>query len=285
MFDENGERYLDCINNVSHVGHANPIVTAAASNQMSKIYTNSRYLHDNLVLYAKRLTSYFPSSLSVCYFVNSGSEANDLAIRLARTYTGHKDVVCLDGAYHGWLTTVTEFSPFKWGNLKNHKKKKWSHVAPLPCSYRGKFTRDEYSEEDIASLYAHEVTKLVASAHDNGRKIGAFIHESMVSCGGQVVLPNGYLSKVYETIREAGGVCIADEVQVGFGRVGTHMWAFQSYTDNVVPDIVTLGKPIGNGHPIAAVVTTPEIARVFEANCPELFPTVSVTAQVVALEI
>lgn len=276
MFDETGKRYLDCINNVSHVGHANPIVTAAAAKQMSQIYTNSRYLHDNLVIYAKRLTSYFPSQLSVCYFVNSGSEANDLAIRLARAYTGHKDVICLDGAYHGWLTSTTEFSPFKWGKLKNHKKKNWVHVAPLPCSYRGKYTRDEYCEEDIADLYAHEVRKLVNSAMDNGRKIGAFIHESMVSCGGQVVLPNGYLGKVYETIREAGGVCIADEVQVGFGRVGSHMWAFQTYAENIVPDIVTLGKPIGNGHPVAAVVTTAEIARVFEENCPELFNTVSV---------
>ena len=154
-------------------------------------------------------------------------------------------------------------------------RKKWVHVAPLPCSYRGKFTKDEYAEKKIASLYAQDVQKIINEAVKNGRNIGAFIHESMVSCGGQVILPDGYLNEVYKSVRAAGGVCIADEVQVGFGRVGSHMWAFQTYGESVIPDIVTLGKPIGNGHPIAAVVTTAEIAKSFENIGTEYFNTVS----------
>ena len=152
-------------------------------------------------------------------------------------------------------------------------------MAPLPCSYRGKYTRDEYgkNEKKLASLYAQEVQKIINGATSCGRKIGAFIHESMVSCGGQVILPQGYLNEVYKSVRAAGGVCIADEVQVGFGRVGSHMWAFQTYGEGVVPDIVTLGKPIGNGHPIAAVVTTAEIAKSFENIGTEYFNTVSIS--------
>jgi len=273
MYDECDNEYLDCINNVAHVGHAHPHVTAAAADQMSLIYTNSRYLHDNIVLYAQRLTSYFPSQLCVCYFVNSGSEANDLAIRLARAHTQNKDVICLDGAYHGHLTTTIDISPYKFQKIGNGAKKSWVHVAPLPCSYRGKYTRDEFSGRDISQLYAQEVQKLINDAQKRGRKIAAFIHESMVSCGGQVILPKGYLNQVYESVREAGGVCIADEVQVGFGRVGSHMWAFQTYGEEVVPDIVTIGKPIGNGHPVACVVTTREIAQSFENIGTEYFNT------------
>lgn len=135
MYDEQGNQYLDCVNNVAHVGHCHPHVTRAAMEQMSLQYTNVRYLHDNLVLYAERLTSYFPVNLKVCYFVNSGSEAIDLSIRLARAYTKNKDVLCIDGAYHGNLTTTIDISPFKLDDM-NEKVKKWVHVAPLPCSYR-----------------------------------------------------------------------------------------------------------------------------------------------------
>jgi len=273
MFDENGARFLDCINNVAHVGHCHPHVTTAAAEQMSLLYTNSRYLHDNMVLYASRLTSYFPSQLSVCYFVNSGSEANDLALRLARAHTGNKDVICLDGAYHGHLTSTMEISPYKLSKMPSHKKKNWVHISPIPCTYRGKYSKDEYSSEEVSKLYAQEVQKIVNDAHGKDRSIAAFIHESMISCGGQVVLPPGYLQQVYRSVRAAGGVCIADEVQVGFGRVGSHMWAFQTYGEDVVPDIVTLGKPIGNGHPIACVVTTAEIAKSFENIGTEYFNT------------
>lgn len=196
-------------------------------------------------------------------------------------------------AYHGHLTTTIDISPYKFQKINDGKKKNWVHVSPIPCSYRGKYTRDEYSDRQISQLYAQEVQKLINDAHKRDRKIAAFIHESMISCGGQVVLPDGYLDQVYRSVysvvehdvvdilcllrsvREAGGVCIADEVQVGFGRVGSHMWAFQTYGENVIPDIVTIGKPIGNGHPVACVVTTQEISQSFENIGTEYFNTVS----------
>lgn len=263
MYDENGKQYLDCINNVAHVGHCHPHVVKAAMEQMSLLYTNSRYLHDNIVLYAQRLTSYFPNKLSVCYFVNSGSEANDLALRLAEAHTQRKDVIVLDGAYHGNLSSTTDLSPMKFQKIKGGKKD-YVHVAPLPCSYRGRHTTAEWTEEEIGIKYAEDLKNVINEAHNKGRQIGAFIAESMVSCGGQVLLPPGYLKECYRYVREAGGVCIADEVQTGFGRVGKHMWAFQLQGEDTCPDIVTLGKPIGNGHPVAAVVTTPEIAQSFQ---------------------
>jgi len=168
-----------------------------------------------------------------------------------------------------------EISPYKLWKINGGKTKKWVHVSPIPCSYRGKYTKEDYTDPELASLYNNEVAKIITEAQAKGRAIAAFIHEAMISCGGQVVLPEGYLQSVYETVRSSGGVCIADEVQVGFGRVGTHMWAFQTYGDDVIPDIVTLGKPIGNGHPIACVVTTPEIAKSFENIGTEYFNTVS----------
>ncbi|RWS30810.1 Alanine--glyoxylate aminotransferase 2-like 1 [Leptotrombidium deliense] len=275
MYDEEGNQYLDCINNVAHVGHSHPHVTRAGCEQMSLLSTNCRYLHDNIVLYAKRLTATFPNKLSVCYFVNSGSEANDLAIRLARAYTKHEDVITIESAYHGHLTTTMDISPYKFEKMNNTKKKDWVHVAPLPCSYRGKYTTDSYNESEIGELYAQDVQKILNNVHNNGRNVAAFIIESMVSCGGQVVLPSGYLRnrKRLRYVRQAGGVCIADEVQVGFGRVGSSMWAYQLQGNDVVPDIVTLGKPIGNGYPVAAVVTTPEIADAFAALGVDYFNT------------
>jgi ethanolamine-phosphate phospho-lyase len=182
-------------------------------------------------------------------------------------------VIALDGAYHGHLTTTIDISAYKFKKINDGKKKNWVHVAPLPCSYRGKYTRDDYSISEISKLYAQDVQEIINSATNQGRRIGAFIHESMVSCGGQVVLPPNYLKTVYESVREAGGVCIADEVQVGFGRIGSHFWAFETQGPDAIPDIVTLGKPIGNGHPLACVVTTPEIADSFEAIGTEYFNT------------
>lgn len=270
MYDEKDEQYLDCINNVAHVGHCHPHVVKAAAEQMGQIYTNSRYLHDNIVIYAKRLTEYFPKELSICYFVNSGSEANDLALRLARCHTKQKDVISIDGAYHGHLTSTIDMSSYKFTKINGGKKKKWVHVAPLPCSYRGRYTLDDYSADEIGKLYADEVHTLIKNAKVAGRSIAAFIGESMISCGGQVLLPKDYLKNVYKYVRDAGGVCIADEVQVGFGRVGK-MWAFE--TQGVVPDIVTIGKPMGNGHPVACVVTTQEISKSFERIGTEYFNT------------
>ncbi|XP_048365692.1 ethanolamine-phosphate phospho-lyase [Sphaerodactylus townsendi] len=270
MFDENGEKYLDCINNVAHVGHSHPQVIQAAVKQMELLNTNSRFLHDNLVEYAKRLTATLPEALSVCYFVNSGSEANDLALRLARQYSGHQDVITLDHAYHGHVTSLIDISPYKFNQLGKEAKKEFVHVAPSPDIYRGKY-REEH--QDPGSAYADDVEKIIEEAQKNGREIAAFIAESMQSCGGQVIPPAGYFQKVAEIVHKAGGVFIADEVQVGFGRVGKHFWAFQLQGEDFVPDIVTMGKPIGNGHPMSCVVTTRQIAEAFGASGLEYFNT------------
>ncbi|XP_026321834.1 alanine--glyoxylate aminotransferase 2-like [Hyposmocoma kahamanoa] len=273
MYDETGERYLDCINNVAHVGHCHPHVVEAGRNQMSLISTNNRYLHDALVVLAERLVKTLPEPLSVCFFVNSGSEANDLALRLARVHTKNKDVITLDHAYHGHLTSMIDVSPYKFNLPGGPDKPEWVHVAPVPDVYRGKYIypNDGQSEEELGQKYADEVGKICEQLKKEKRRVCAFIAESLQSCGGQIIPPNGYMKRVFEHVREADGVCIADEVQVGFGRVGTHMWAFE--TQDVVPDIVTMGKPMGNGHPVAAVITTPEIAKSFADTGVEYFNT------------
>uniref|UniRef100_E9PYH3 Ethanolamine-phosphate phospho-lyase n=1 Tax=Mus musculus TaxID=10090 RepID=E9PYH3_MOUSE len=263
MFDEKGERYLDCINNVAHE------VVKAAAKQMELLNTNSRFLHDNIIEFAKRLTATLPQELSVCYFTNSGSEANDLALRLARQFRGHQDVITLDHAYHGHLSSLIEISPYKFQKGKDVKRET-VHVAPAPDTYRGKYREDH---EDPSTAYADEVKKIIEEAHSSGRKIAAFIAESMQSCGGQIIPPAGYFQKVAEHIHKAGGVFIADEVQVGFGRVGRYFWSFQMYGEDFVPDIVTMGKPMGNGHPISCVVTTKEIAEAFSSSGMEYFNT------------
>lgn len=273
MYCEKGEQYLDCINNVAHVGHCHPEVVRAGFEQMQLLNTNSRFLHDNLVLCAKRLTSTLPKPLSVCFFVNSGSEANDLALRLARTHTNRRDMITLENAYHGLVTSIIEISPYKFDAVGGTGKPEHVHVAPCPDVYRGKYRNSEYADEELGRKYADDVRDLIDEAKARGRLVAGFIAESIQSCGGQIVYPSGYLSAVYKYVREAGGVCIADEVQVGFGRVGKHWWAFQLQGEDVIPDIVTLGKPMGNGHPVSAVVTTPEIAHSFAATGMEYFST------------
>ncbi len=265
LYDEQGRAYLDCVNNVCTVGHSHPRVVAAASRQMALLNTNTRYLHDNLIAYAGRLTSLLPEPLRVCYFVCSGSEANELALRLAWSYTGRKDVIVLDAAYHGNSSTLIDISPYKHNGPGGKGAPSYVHTAPLPDPYRGKW-RDYSPATGIR--YAGEVQTLIEGMGAPGT--AAFIAESLPGCGGQIVFPDGYLSSAFQFVRAAGGVCIADEVQVGFGRVGSHFWGFE--LQGVTPDIVTMGKPIGNGHPLAAVVTTPEIARAF-ANGMEYFNT------------
>ncbi|XP_037116994.1 5-phosphohydroxy-L-lysine phospho-lyase [Syngnathus acus] len=268
LFDENDRRYLDCISNVHHVGHCHPNVTKAAAEQMELLNTNTRFLHDNLVLYADRLASTLPERLSVFYFVNSGSEANDLALRLAQQYTQHEDVIVLDHAYHGHLVSLIDISPYKFRKLNGQKE--WVHVAPLPDTYRGMYKEDE---PNPGQAYANTVNDIIEEVHKKGRKIAAFFAESMPSVGGQIILPQGYSAKVAKYVRSAGGVFVCDEVQTGFGRVGSHFWAFQLQGADFCPDIVTMGKPMGNGHPIACVATTVEIARAFTANGVEYFNT------------
>lgn len=268
LFDENGTRYLDCISNVQHVGHCHPCITEAAAAQMDLLNTNTRFLHDNIVMYADRLAATLPEKLCVFYFVNSGSEANDLALRLAQQYTHHEDVIVLDHAYHGHLKSLIDISPYKFRKLAGQKE--WVHVAPLPDTYRGIYRADH---PNPGQAYAQTVKDLIEEVQRKGHKISAFFAESLPSVGGQIILPEGYFAKVAEYVRSAGGIFVADEVQTGFGRVGTHFWAFQLQGENFCPDIVTMGKPMGNGHPLACVVTTAEIAGAFTANGVEYFNT------------
>ncbi|PWT95217.1 MAG: aspartate aminotransferase family protein [Blastocatellia bacterium] len=264
LYDEVGTEYLDAYNNVAHVGHCHPRVVAAAQKQIGILNTNTRYLHDLILDFAEKLTATLPDPLSVCYFVNSGSEANELALRLARAHTNAIDLVVLDHAYHGNTTTMIDISPYKHDGPGGKGAPPWLHKVPLPDLYRGMY-RDE--DPDAAAKYAQHVIDAVRQL--DGRLCG-FICESLPSVGGQIVLPNGYLNRVYKAVREAGGVCIADEVQTGYGRIGTHFWGFEKY--DVQPDVVVMGKPIGNGHPIGAVVTTPSIAASFD-NGMEFFST------------
>jgi len=267
LHDDKGGAWLDMVNNVCHVGHCHPRVVAAGQRQMALLNTNSRYLHDTLVEYADRLIALFPAPLSVCFFVNSGSEANDLAIRLARTYTGRHDLITVDHAYHGHLSSLIDVSPYKFDGKGGTGRPAHVRVAEMPDPYRG---RIRGLGGEAGRAYAEDVARQIAALAKEGRKPALFFSEGILGTGGQIVLPEGYLRAAYGHVRAAGGLCLADEVQVGFGRVGSHMWAFE--TQGVVPDIVTLGKPIGNGHPLAAVITTPEIATSF-ANGMEYFNT------------
>ena len=267
LYDDTGRAFLDVYNNVPLVGHSHPRVVHAVQDQISLLNTNTRYLHDNVNRYARRLTQLLPKPLCVCYFVNSGSEANELALRLARAHTGREDVIVLEHAYHGHTTTLTDISPYKFGGPGGRGRKPWVHVAPLPDDYRGPYRRDNL---DAGKKYAHHVAEILEGMRVEGRGIAAYIAETLPSVAGQIVFPAGYLAEAYKHVRAAGGVCIADEVQVGFGRLGTHFWGFE--TQNVIPDIVVLGKPIGNAFPLAAVVTTAEIASSFD-NGMEFFST------------
>ncbi|MGK9263128.1 aminotransferase class III-fold pyridoxal phosphate-dependent enzyme [Sinorhizobium meliloti] len=267
LIDDEGRRWLDMVNNVCHVGHCHPRVVKAAQMQMARLNTNSRYLHDSLVEYSRRLAALFPDPLNVCFFVNSGSEANDLAIRLARAYTGNRDVITVDHAYHGHLTSLIDVSPYKFAGKGGEGRPAHVRVAEMPDLYRGRY---RYGDTDAGRKYAEDVQRQIDALAAEGRKPALFFSEGILGTGGQLVLPDGYLSEAYAHVRAAGGLCLADEVQVGFGRVGSHMWAHE--TQGVVPDIVTMGKPIGNGHPMAAVVTTEAIAAAF-ANGMEYFNT------------
>ncbi len=267
LFDETGRRYIDAYNNVPHVGHCHPRIVAAAERQIRTLNTNTRYLDEHLARYAERLTSTLPQPLRICYFVNSGSEANELALRLARAHTRQRDLVVLDAAYHGNTTTLIDISPYKFDGPGGTGKPSWVHVAPLP--HRTWEPADRASNVSDAT-YVDAVARLIDRIHAAGAGLCGFIAESCPSVGGQIIFPPGYLAAVYGHVREAGGVCIADEVQTAYGRIGTHRYGFQP--QGVVPDIVVLGKPIGNGYPIGAVVTTPEIAASFD-NGMEFFST------------
>ncbi|MBS1744973.1 MAG: aminotransferase class III-fold pyridoxal phosphate-dependent enzyme [Bacteroidetes bacterium] len=258
LYDDKGNTFIDCVNNVSHVGHCHPVVVRAMQKQIATLNTNTRYLNDVIIDYAKALTATLPSKLKVCYFTNSGSEANDLAIRMARHYTQRNDVIVLDHAYHGTSTLAIEMSPYKFDSKGGSGQKPYIHKALSPDLYRGKF---QYDDKDAGEKYAASVLEILQQLKEKKTPAAAFICETILGVGGQIPLPENYLKNVYEHVHSFGGVCIADEVQVGFGRVGEKFWGFE--LQNAEPDIVVLGKPIGNGHPLAAVVVTDAIADAF----------------------
>ena len=265
LIDQFGTSYLDTVNNVAHVGHEHGSVVKAGQEQMALLNTNTRYLHENIRILAETLLKTFPPELSVVHFVNSGSEANELALRMAKVVTGKKDILASEMGYHGNTNACVEISSYKFDGKGGSGCPEHTHLIPLPDSFRGK-----YKGVASGAKYAHEVDLKVKSLLIADKPPAAFIIEPIISCGGQIELPQGFLGKAYEHVRKAGGLCISDEVQVGCGRMGSTFWGFQQH--DVIPDIVTIGKPIGNGHPVAAVVCTRAVADVF-ANGMEYFNT------------
>lgn len=266
LIDHTGRQHLDAVNNITHVGHCNPMVVQALARQAALLNTNSRYLNDLMLDYAERLTRKLPGKLKVAYFVNSGTEANELALRIARTALGKKSTVVLDWAYHGNSGGMVDISPYKFKRSGGFPQPDFVEIAAFPDPYRGLHRGMAAS---TGAAYAADIDRcLAAIGAKTGSPSACFIAESISGVGGQVIYPQGYLAAVYAKVRAAGGICIADEVQCGFGRVGAAFWGFE--LQNVIPDIVVMGKPIGNGHPLAAVVTTPELAAAF-ANGMEYF--------------
>lgn len=256
VWDETGRRYLDAFGGIVtvSVGHCHPKVNKAAIDQINRIsHTTTIYLNNQITEYAEKLAAKMPGNLKCVYFVNSGSEANDLAMLMARLYTGNYDLVALRNCYHGGVASVmglTSHSTWKF----NVPHSFGIHHALMPDTYRGVWGRND---PDAGKKYAADVKDLILNATSG--KVAGFFAESIQGVGGVVVFPDGYLKEAYRIVREHGGVCIADEVQAGFGRTGKAYWGFE--TQGVIPDIVTMAKSIGNGAPLAAVVTTPEIAQ------------------------
>ncbi|WP_168797456.1 aminotransferase class III-fold pyridoxal phosphate-dependent enzyme [Neolewinella litorea] len=250
LYDDRGRRFLDTVNNVAHVGHEHPRVVEAIQRQAAVLNTNSRYLHPTILELADELTNLLPDELSVVHFVNSGSEANELALRMAEAVTGTRRVLAMEMGYHGNTTRTIDVSSYKFGRRGGAGRPAETVLLPLPDQLRRRHLQPDWDTNDDAPR--------------------TFIAESILSCGGQLMLPPGYLDSVFKRVRAHGGITIADEVQTGLGRVGSHWWAFE--LQGVVPDIVTIGKPFGNGHPLAAVVCTTRVAEAF-ANGMEYFNT------------
>lgn len=264
LYAADGKQYLDVYNNVPHVGHANAHVNEAVGRQMALVTTNTRYLQDVHLTYAERFLARLPARLTRIIFVNSASEANEVALRLARAVTGARDMIVMEHCYHGMTTGAMDISPYKFGHPKSmNSKPDWVHVTSQPDPYRGVHGGD--AEGYLADLQA--ILDGLAAA---GRKPAGFISECVPSVGGQVVLPRGYLARAYAMVRAAGGVAIADDVQTALGRLGDYFWGFEEQAAE--PDIAVFGKPLGNGFPLGAVAMTEVVAQAFEQG-PEFFST------------
>ena len=253
LYDAHGRPYLDMINNIAIVGHSHPRVAAAAARQFRLLNTNSRFLYGSMTEYAARLAALLPAELDRVFLVNSGSEACDLALQLARVYTGRRDIVALEGAYHGWTSAVFEACTGPDNPVWRQTKPPFVHVAAQPDPYRGAFGDDAAAYVDSVAT-ACDAAAVAAAAGG----VAAFISEPLLGNQGAVEPPAGFLAGAYTAVRAAGGVCIADEVQVGYGRTGESFWAFEH--ESVTPDIVAVAKATGNGHPLGAVICRAEIA-------------------------
>lgn len=254
LFAPQGEAFLDAYNNVPVVGHCHPQVVKAVTRQTAALNTNTRYLYSSIVDYAERLTGTLSGDLSVCIFVNSGSEANDIAWRVAQFTSGQRGALVMEDAYHGITEAIAELTP------SNLKRELAPHVQTLisPDPYRGRY---RYGEADLAERYAQDADRAIADLARAGFRPAAFMVDTALVSNGIPDVPEGYLAAVAEKVRQAGGLVIADEVQAGFGRLGTHLWGHLAH--GLVPDIVTMGKPVGNGYPLGVIVTRAEILDAF----------------------
>eukprot|EP01084_Bolivina_argentea_P215751 366372_1 len=284
LFDSDGNKYLDCRNNVQHIGHSNDIITECVTKQISLLNTNTRYLHENIVLYAKELTSLLPSPLNYATFVNSGTEANEFALRISTSYTKRKHIIAFEHGYHGNTTSTINVSHYKLVDQPSQSLPIPSntHFLSIPDMYHGihltdkNFNPNDYSDEDkVCDYYIKKLSQLIDKIDPLRNKIAAFIGETVIGCGGQVFLPKLFLLKLKTLFINKYGnknrpLIIVDEVQCGFGRLGyPYYWAFQHNTNSIdlfIPDIITLGKSIGNGFPLSCTVTNKEILIGFKKN-------------------
>ena len=256
LYDAAGDKYLDMYNNVPHVGHCHPHVVKALQDQIGTLNTHTRYLHDNVLDYAERLTQKFPEELNVAMFSCTGSEANELALRIARAHTGGTGIIVTEYAYHGNTHAIYQIST---EDVPEDEIPEFVISVPAPDGYRG-----QYRDDDAGERYAAHVESAIDELRSRGVKPAAFVVDTIISSSGVVSLPPGYLKKAAEIIRASGGLFVADEVQPGFGRTGRNFWGYEA--DDFVPDIVTMGKPMGNGHPLAATVTRADIVERFSSK-------------------
>lgn len=253
LYDAAGHKYLDMYNNVPHVGHCHPRVVEAICEQARTLNTHTRYLHDNILECAERLTGKLPAELDTAMFCCTGSEANELALRIARTATGRTGIIVATHAYHGNTQAIYEIST---SDIPPEDLPPYVVTVPAPDTYRG-----QYRGDDAGARYAHHVHDAIELLNSRGIEPAAFVIDTIISCSGVVAPPPGYLAEAARIVRESGALFVADEVQPGFGRTGRHFWGFEA--DDFVPDIVTTGKPMGNGHPVSAVVIRREFVEDF----------------------
>lgn len=260
LIDLQGRSYLDMLNNVAVLGHGHPRMAQVAARQWSLLNTNSRFHYAAIAEFSERLLKLAPAGMDRVFLVNSGTEANDLAIRLAWAYSGGRDVLSVLEAYHGWSVATDAISTSIADNPQAlSTRPDWVHPVVAPNTYRG-----EFRGTDSTPFYLRSVDAHLKALREQGRQVAGFICEPVYGNAGGISLPPGYLQQVYDKVRAQGGVCIADEVQVGYGRLGHYFWGFEE--QGVVPDIVTMAKGMGNGHPLGAVITRREIAEALEAE-------------------